>query len=324
MGNWKLRDRNKSPYYNKCKMLIETKDLEGISKLNSKELQIFFKTWWYEFPAKFGRCKGDLAKTKKDFPAKYKVSFCTNIMGRLDELKATLFKNIKDNMDYPYFEYVLLNYDGDCKVDEYIKSEFMPYIESGILSYYKNLEPAPYYKMCHSRNITGKLADGDIISFNDANNLTNDFAYFLNGAPQHLENEDIICMMGGNRNGRIAIFKDKFLALGGYDESMDPRWWQDRDLEYRAEASGLTNVLYSKLQYYNPVGNKNWSKDKQYANYPDELKSIFKRVGRRRRYIWKLRQQTASNIVSNNLVANKDVKWGNGSFLKNFIDIKKV
>jgi len=320
-----MRSRKNSPYYNKCKELIETKDIQGISLLSTKELRIFFHAWWDIGFKKFTRCdKNDLAKIKKSFPPKYKISFCFNVMGRLKELKATLLKNIKDNIEYPYFEVVLLNYDGDSSMDDYIVNECMSYIESGVLNYYKNLEPAPYYKMCHSRNITGKLATGDIVSFIDANNLTRDFSYFLNAAPQYLEREDITFMMAGLRRGRIAMFKDKFLELGGYDESMDPRWWQDRDFEYRTQANGLVTTLYSKLQYYNTVGNEDWSDDKQYTNYSDELISIFKNSKLRGNYIHKLRQRTAINIVSNKFIVNKGVKWGNGLFLKNFMDVIEV
>jgi len=316
----------KSKVFLNYKTLIETKNLEAISLLNSGKLEYLLKVWWHIAYRKFRRFDADLLEEKRNFPPKYKVSVCINIMGRLDEIEATLLKNIKDNIDYPYFEIVLLNYDGNNKVDDYIKSKFMPYIESGVLNYYKNLDPVIYYKMCHSRNVTGKLATGDIVAFVDADNYIMDFSYFLNAAPQHLENENIIFIMTKLRRGRIALFKNKFLELGGYDESMDPRWWQDRDFEFRAQASRLTTVLFSKYSFYDKAvkEKEEWTVDRQYKNYPDGLKHIFKSSHRRRKYIWKLRLQTITNILNNELIVNKGIKWGQGSFLKNFTNIKKL
>ena len=308
----------------KYKQLLETKDFKGISLLKTSELVVLFYIWWHLTPIEFIKCENDLLEVKRDFPVKYKVSFCINIMGRLDELKATLLKNIKENKDYPYFEVVLLNYDGDQKVDEYIKSKFMLYIELGVLNYYKNLDFTPYYKMCHSRNITGRLAEGDIVAFMDADNFVNDFVYFLNAVPQYLQNDKIIYIMTRLRRGRLALFKNKFLELGGYDESMDPRWWQDRDLEYRAQASGFASVMYSKYSYYNKALVKNWTNAKQYENYSEDLIPIFSRNHLRIKYVWKLMQQTITNLLNNNLIANKDIEWGSGSFLKNFTTIVKI
>ena len=42
----------------------------------------------------------------------FKISFCTTCKERLRHLKQTLPKNIKDNSNYPFIEFVILDYNS--------------------------------------------------------------------------------------------------------------------------------------------------------------------------------------------------------------------
>ena len=97
----------------------------------------------------------------------YKISFCTVCMNRLYHLKQTLPRSIKDNMDYPNVEFVLLDYNSEDGLENWVNTEMSDYIDSGVLVYYKTEEPEHFHRS-HSRNVMFKLASGDILINLDA------------------------------------------------------------------------------------------------------------------------------------------------------------
>ena len=102
----------------------------------------------------------------------HKISICTTCMDRLSDLKQTLPQNIKDNSDYPYVEFLVLDYNSkQDDVGGWIKSEMMEHIESGKLVYLRTEEPK-YFDMSHSRNIAFLASSGDIVNNVDADAFT--------------------------------------------------------------------------------------------------------------------------------------------------------
>ena len=71
----------------------------------------------------------------------YRISLCTACMGRLHDLKQTLPKNIEDNRDYPNVEFVILDYNSDDGLEDWMRRNMMEHIESGLVSYYHTTEP---------------------------------------------------------------------------------------------------------------------------------------------------------------------------------------
>ena len=312
------------------KDIIESHDIKILNTLHTESLRRLVRVWYRVKKIRFVKPK---IKDIYAFPPKYKISFCTNSMGRLNELKQTLIQNIEDNQSNPLFEYVILNYGNDTETNTFIQNNCMSYIESGILNYYSTMDPISYYKMCHSRNVTGKLATGDILAFIDANNFTMDFSFYLNAVPQFLKTEDLCFVMPGLRRGRIGLFKKDFLELGGYDETLDPRYWQDRDLEIRAEASGLKAVLYNRFAYYDKAekGNKpntkkekKINKTKQFENFSSEHARIFESYRLRSDYVANLMRGSITRLLNHQLIANTEKHWGVGTFLKNFTEVVTV
>ena len=100
-----------------------------------------------------------------------KISVVTTCMNRLDDLKKTLPKNILDNADYPS-EFVLLDYGSTDGLEDWIKNEMMSYVLDGSLVYYKALNQKNFNPN-HSRNMSFRLANGEIITNVDADNYTN-------------------------------------------------------------------------------------------------------------------------------------------------------
>ena len=144
-------------------------------------------------------------------------------MNRLYQLEKTYIKNILDNIDYPNIEFVLVNYNSNDGMDQWARDTLGEYIDRGIVSYYHTKEPESYH-LCKAKNLSHKLATGDILCNLDGDNYTGrDFAFYLN----YLFNRDGIKNLYQFTKppfwgtvGRIAVHQETFYNLGGYDESL--------------------------------------------------------------------------------------------------------
>lgn len=180
----------------------------------------------------------------------HKISFCITCMNRLDHLKKTLRKNIKQNSDYPNLEFVLLDYNSADDLQNWVFKNFKSEMKSGRLVYYKTTKPK-YFQMANAKNISHSLATGDIVCNLDADNFTGkDFSFYINSVMQL--SQDVIGLQRENFRyipfhisdcgGRIFLSKENFLKLGGYNEKFIG--WGNEDIEFkkRAEILGLKIV----------------------------------------------------------------------------------
>jgi len=99
------------------------------------------------------------------------VSLCTVCKNRSAHYKATILKNIADNIHDPNVEFILLDYNSEDDLEEWVRHNLTEHIESGIFTYYKTNEPE-YFHRSHSRNMAFRLAKGDILCNVDADNFT--------------------------------------------------------------------------------------------------------------------------------------------------------
>jgi glycosyltransferase involved in cell wall biosynthesis len=164
----------------------------------------------------------------------YKISFCTTCKGRLEHLKQTLPLNLKNNEGYPNTEFVILNYDSNDGLEEWIKENFQKELASGKIRYAR-YTPAEHFKMAHAKNMAHRLATGDVVCNLDADNITGPgFAGWLNEqfsknpeiyiSPRNHALQRMLKMVTGIQpteaalSGRIAMTKRNFDAIRGYDE----------------------------------------------------------------------------------------------------------
>lgn len=177
----------------------------------------------------------------------YKISFCITCMGRLQHLKKTLKKSIRHNLDYPKLEFVLLDYNSNDGLQEWVFKNFKEELVSGTLVYYRTTEPQRFH-MANAKNIAHQLASGDIVCNLDADNYTGrDFAFFINSTMQ--SSTDIIGAYQKSKStdpdyikscgGRIFLTKNNFIKLGGYDENFIGWGHEDDEFKIRACALGL-------------------------------------------------------------------------------------
>ncbi len=243
-----------------------------------------------------------------------KISFCTACMNRLHDLMVTLPVNIYHNRDYPNVEFVVLNYNSQDKLDEWMKGYMIPYIEAGLLVYVHTTEPK-FFKASHSRNIALKVATGDIVNNIDADNFSGQsFAKTLNLLAEVRPEKAVFTRAKRLMHGRLGFYKKEWLELGGYNEDFLGYGWEDINLFYRAMATGY------KLMWWGY-----WE-----GRFSERIETPFKD---RDRYMehkhWKLtetlnKKNTFDKLKNKQFVVNNDKQWGKATLTKNFKEVIHV
>jgi glycosyltransferase involved in cell wall biosynthesis len=100
-----------------------------------------------------------------------RVSLCTVCKNRAHHYKKTILKNIHDNIHDSNVEFILLDYNSQDDLEEWVRDNLQDYIEMGVVTYYKTFDPL-YFQRSHSRNMVFRLAKGDLICNIDADNYT--------------------------------------------------------------------------------------------------------------------------------------------------------
>ena len=205
----------------------------------------------------------DIAST----PPYKTISFCTTCMNRLSDFQQTIFQNIEDNKFYPNLEFVLLDYSSGDELSQWVKDNLHHHMLSGRLNYYRT-ERHTHYKPSHSRNVSFRLAQGEIIVNVDADNYVGiGFARHINlcmstqdnhvmAIPENFLLPDSDKML---LQGRFALYRQDLHFLGGFDEHLDDHGGysnEDVDLVFRAMMSRYQVVGFSKKhmkRIYTPV-----------------------------------------------------------------------
>jgi len=206
-------------------------------------------------------------------PVFNKISLCTTVMNRTDDLIETLPKNIQDNSDYPDIEFVILDYNSSGKnfsdLYRFLKQpEYLLMMDNGYLSYYRTNEPT-HYSMAKSRNLAFRHANGRIIINVDADNFTNvGFASKINQLANEKPEKAVFAKGSRMLRGRLGFYKDEFInLLGGYNEDLIGYGADDRDILNRAFGLGFTamcfggkyiGALKDKPSKTENMANKNW------------------------------------------------------------------
>ncbi len=244
------------------------------------------------------------------------ISFCTTCMNRLFHLKKTYVQNIKDNIDYPAVEFVLVNYNSQDGLHEWAIKNLKEYIDRGLVNYYYTDAPEVFHASI-AKNLAHKVATGDVVCNLDADNFTGkDFAFYIN---HEMQQEGLSTLIQFKKapywgtEGRIVLSKKRFFELGGYDEALAPIGHEDHDLMDRAKAYGLKykNVQIENFLHYlsNTTFEKAVNVSKDSVRYYD-LESAN-------------RELSEKNIQLNKLRANEH-GWGMIPLMKNFSPEKKV
>lgn len=253
----------------------------------------------------------------------YRISLCITCMGRLSDLTRTLPVNLELNAAYPQLEFVLLDYNSNDGVGDWIQREMRSYIKTGRLVYFRTEEPQ-FYSMSHSRNLAFKLASGEIVNNLDADNYTLDlalsesdrpsecFAAYLNRLANQQPERALFAKSRRLMRGRLGFFRSEFIdQLGGYDEQLQGYGHDDHDLRDRAWHLGFRSFFFGG-QYYSRLKTSGRQKVENM-----EAKN------------WRLTEKqnkrlSAANISKAVFRANVGREWGKGRVRKNFSEWLEV
>lgn len=224
-------------------------------------------------------------------------------MDRLHHLEQTLPINLLATASYPNREFVLVDYGSTDNLHLWVKNNLKKYIDSGIVKYCRTQKPK-YFIATHAKNIAHKQASGDIFCNVDADN------FLLEGFAEHIAcilkqgnciisspPTDMFNVAGSC--GKIALLREHFYKINGYDESLNLGWgWDDTSLQFRAR-------MYNHLE--NIAVDKKWCLSLYHSNHERGRKF-------RNTDIEFTKDQSIRKIVENyeqeNYIANKNKNWG--------------
>lgn len=236
-------------------------------------------------------------------------SFCITCKNRLHHFKQTYFNNIAllDKYDIDY-EVILLDYDSTDGLSQWIMDNSI--IKKEKFSYFIS-QNKKYYKEAHSKNVCHKLAKNKIIINLDVDNILN--SYFLDKLIDLNDNEILMTKLRTNGTcGRISLYKEHFLKLGGYDETRQnivTRCYIDSDFKLRSLKYGLKCKLldHNKLEF---IDHSNYDRsinyEKKLLTYTDiDIKDP---NGAKKTY---------EDIRNKKYIANTDILWGSDTLIYN-------
>lgn len=150
------------------------------------------------------------------------------------------------NADYPLLEIILLNYNSQDDMEEWVKTHLAAYIESGKVMYYKTRQPK-VFNHSHSKNMAFRLATGDIVCNINADVFVGTgFATYVNACFRENNNIFVHPKPGPEFDpgtaGVVCVSKSNFQKVGGFDERMLIYGWEDSDFNKRLEFAGTERV----------------------------------------------------------------------------------
>ena len=257
---------------------------------------------------------------------KMKISFCTTCMNRTHHLKETLPQNIRDNptSDDLEIEFVVLNYNSQDDMHEWMTTdpEISKHIKSGLIRYAKTEDPE-HFHMAHAKNMAHRLATGDVVCNLDADNFTGaEFANFLKKTfkeePNAVINPSVRigkCFDPDERGffGRVAIRRENFMTLHGYNEDFSGWGDEDTDFMQRAKGMGLKHLRINNLKFLNVITHTNEERVEHMFDgekKEEELRRIHK-MKHETPFVTKLFNK--SRVLFHPVQANRDGHFGNGN-----------
>jgi hypothetical protein len=142
-------------------------------------------------------------------------------------------------------EFVLLNYNSQDGLHDWVLATFPDELRSGRLRYFHEHTARSFF-FSHARNVCAKLATGDILCNVDADHfVATGFVDHIRGILAGQKKALIRARGLGCFGGRITLFRKDFWRLGGYNEEFVWGWGcEDTDLIRRAEAMDLKSLTY--------------------------------------------------------------------------------
>ncbi|RAJ08322.1 glycosyltransferase involved in cell wall biosynthesis [Chitinophaga skermanii] len=243
-----------------------------------------------------------------------KISICTVCMNRLEHLKETLLTNIRHNEHVEGIEFVVLDYNSADGMEDWAKEHLQPYIDTGLVNYYKTFEPE-HFHISHSKNMALRLGQGEIICMVDADNYTGEgYAAWVQDAFNPYLDKTIVTTLRRNyipyrdQGGRLAFHQNMYYQARGFNEKMAAYGIEDVDLVNRMEDMGGQRVYIEDEKFLGYIGHSNVDRIKNYkivANIRDILLAVTGDMERRNHAIYLMKDGTCYDVVF-----HYDQRWG--------------
>ena len=177
------------------------------------------------------------------------------------------------------------------------------------MRYIKTTNPTHWHPS-HAKNLSHQLATGEIICNIDADNfVVKGFAEHVN----ELFQEDVIMRAESSdldnnfgTSGRIALKKEHFYAVNGYDEEMTTWIGEDGDLIRRTAQHFDIKLVNCKRGYLKVLSHTNHERAKFLPGF-DENQNVRHQLGA---LFKKTSQRIRDNFAAGRTIANQNVEWG--------------
>jgi hypothetical protein len=229
----------------------------------------------------------------------------------------TYLKSIINTESYKNREFILLNYNSKDEIDDWAKENLSDFIKLGLISYYKTEDPK-YWIAAHAKNISQKLANGDLLCNLDCDNFL--VPGYCEKIIEIFQEPNIILASdsddsNGNNGccGMIISQRKHFYSVNGYDENICLGWgMDDTNYQYRCRMQNDLKLVILDKKFTNCISHSNEIRTKNC-----QLKKI------------EFTKQLSINIthdcaVDKDYVANKDIHWGKAKLIKNFKEIIEI
>lgn len=178
------------------------------------------------------------------------IAFCTTCKGRRQHIEQTLPRNLADNSDYPHAKFILLDYNSQDGLVDYVRNNLGKAVHKGRLVVY-SYPQADRFRMAHAKNIAhraGIIEGADVLVSLDGDNFTGaGFASYI--AEQFKANPQTFLwarmvkgLMPRGISGRLVFTPEAFVKAGGYDERFETWAKDDKDLNERLRRLGYPSA----------------------------------------------------------------------------------
>ena len=235
-----------------------------------------------------------------DSESPMRISLCTTCRNRAYQLKRVFDQNLSNILALDDVEWVILNYNSCDDLHSFMLSRLSEGKEKIV---YIRERSAPSWHSSIAKNIAHRAAAGDILMNLDCDNYLDDALAIIRSKFRgkigglHLWSG----RSGDGTYGRIAVKREYFLKVGGYDESFYPMAYQDTDLLGRLSAMGVLIKQYS-CGHRTALTN---TKTDSILNCRTEGMTW-------RQFYSANRNQSLANLQAGNLIANVGHEWGTG------------
>jgi hypothetical protein len=226
-------------------------------------------------------------------------SFCSTCSNRLEQFRQTFDANLKIILQHPESEWIILNLNSKDSLHDFMMKK-LPFLPNRVI-YARETGDRPWH-MSIAKNMAHRLGSGKILISLDCDNfISNTLNLLLDPIARGCQAIHLGSQIHGDGTcGRIAIERQLFYSLGGYDESFYPVGYEDLDLLARARHSGasveicpcapnsaIINTLDESIRYCKLEKGMSW---------------------------WDCAQgnmaKSEANILSRQLTVNRGKKWG--------------